>query len=346
MVRTLTAGQLAQGHDVHVAAVLDRPRPSRHTFLDALDRNGVATTVLTVSGRAYARERAAVSALCGQWRPNVVHTHGYRPDVVDAGAARRAGVPVVTTVHGFTGAGWRGRLYEWLQRRAFRSFDAVVVVSRPLADRLAADGVSPQRLHLIRNAFAAEGCADRTEARRALGLGGDGFVAGWVGRVSREKAADVFLDALAILDGSIGAAIIGDGRERAALAARTGDRLGDRVQWLGQVAGAARLISAFNVLVLSSRTEGTPIVLFEAMAAGVPVVATAVGGVPDVVSPAEALLVPSEDPAALARAIATVRDDPAAARRRADAARARLAADFAPEAWVERYTAVYDAIRR
>jgi glycosyltransferase involved in cell wall biosynthesis len=114
---------------------------------------------------------------------------------------------------------------------------------------------------------------------------------------------------------------------------------------LGQVTEAARLIKAFDVLVLSSRTEGTPMVLFEAMAARVPVVATAVGGVPDVVSQNEALLVPPDRPDELASAIAAVRNDPAAARTRADAAAKRLATEYAVGPWVERYAAVYRGIR-
>jgi glycosyltransferase involved in cell wall biosynthesis len=337
VVRALTQAQAARGDRVHVVAVLDGPRPERHAFLDALV---VEHSVLTVPSRAYTKERAAVAALCARWRPDVVHTHGYRTDVIDSGVARRLGLPTVTTVHGFTGTGWRGRLYERLQRRAFRRFDAVVGGWRPLVSLLTNDGIAPSRVHLIPNAWSARPFATRAEARRALGLG-DGFIAGWIGRLSREKAPDLFLTALGYLDASIGAAIVGDGRERAALASQS-----TRVTWLGQVHDAARYITAFDVLVLSSRTEGTPIVLFEAMAAGVPVVSTSVGGVPDVVSEREALLVPSERPDELARAIASVQDDPTAARARAQAAAARLARDFAVEPWVERYATVYRGVRR
>jgi glycosyltransferase involved in cell wall biosynthesis len=306
-------------------------------FLDSLS---VEHTVVSLPPRAYSRERAAIAVLCSRLRPDIVHTHGYRADVIDSGVARRSRVPTVTTVHGFTGTGWRGRLYERLQRRAFRRFDAVVAVSRPLATLLRNDGIAASRVHVIPNAYANRPFATRAEARQALNLG-DGFVAGWIGRLSREKAPDVFLAALARVDGAVRGAIVGDGREREALAAQS-----SKVTWLGQVSDAARLITAFDVLVLSSRTEGTPIVLFEAMAAGVPVVSTAVGGIPDVVSPREALLVPSERPDELARAIASVRDDPGAARERAQAAAARLASDFAVTPWVERYASVYQAVRK
>jgi glycosyltransferase involved in cell wall biosynthesis len=332
VVLALTAGQAARGDRVHVAAVLDGQRGEKHTFLDSL---GVEHSEIGLPARAYGRERAAIADLCSRFRPDVVHTHGYRTDVIDSGVARRMGIPTVTTVHGFTGiGGWRGRLYEYLQRRSFRQFGAVVAVSRPLVTLLRNDGVPPSRVHLISNAYAPRSFLARDEARRTLGLG-DGFIAGWIGRLSREKAPDVFVDAISKTVG-ISGAIIGSGREA--------PRNSPRVFMLGQIADAARVIAAFDVLVLSSRTEGTPMVLFEAMAARVPVVATAVGGVPDVVSEREALLVPPDRPDELARAIAEVREDPTSARARADAAAARLASEYAVAPWVERYAAVYRGV--
>jgi len=332
VVLALTAGQAARGDRVHVAAILDGKRPRKHTFLDSLS---VEHTVISLPPRAYGRERRTVADLCARMRPDVVHTHGYRTDVIDAGAARRSGRPTVTTVHGFTGVGgWRGRLYEYLQRRAFRRFDAVVAVSHPIVTLLRNDGVSSDRVHMIPNAYAPGEFIARDDARRTLGLG-DGFIAGWIGRLSQEKAPDVFVAAVDQLDG-ISAAIIGSGR--------AAPRHSPRVTMLGQVAEAARYMKAFDVLVLSSRTEGTPMVLFEAMAAHVPVVATAVGGVPDVVSDHEALLVPSDRPDALARAIAAVREDAAGARTRAAAAAKRLASEYAVGPWVERYAAVYRGV--
>ncbi len=102
---------------------------------------------------------------------------------------------------------------------------------------------------------------------------------------------------------------------------------------------------AFDVFALSSRTEGVPIVLFEAIAAGVPVVATRVGGIPEVVGEAEAVLVPTEAPAALAAAIRQVLDHPSDAAARLRAARARVAAEFDPERWLDRYESLYRELR-
>lgn len=331
------------GHRVCVAAVVP-PGEESQPFLEGLRVDGVEVARIAVPGRAYLRERAEVRRLCEALRPSVVHTHGYRSDVIDAGVARSLGIPSVTTVHGFTGGGVRDRAYERAQEYAFRHFDAVVAVSRTVAERLRARQVPERVLHLIPNAFENGATRpDRTRARQVLGLADDDFVVGWVGRMSREKGADVLLDAMALLrDRPVRAALIGDGPDRPMLEARArAVGMAEHITWHGIVPEAGRLFAAFDAFVLSSRTEGTPIVLFEAMAAGVPIVATRVGGVPDVVGSDEALLVPAEDPRALADGILAVQRDAAAAARRVCAARIRLERDFGVQPWLERYEQVY-----
>ncbi|MBI4420470.1 MAG: glycosyltransferase, partial [Gemmatimonadetes bacterium] len=150
VVEGLARGHRLRGHQVHVASILDGPwEPPLHT---ALRDAGVAVHSLVMPPRAYWRERSAVGALCRRLAPDVVHTHGYRCDVLDAGVARRTGIPTVTTVHGFTFGGWKNRVYETIQRAAFRRFDAVVAVSRPLAGELARAGVPAGRIRVVPNA--------------------------------------------------------------------------------------------------------------------------------------------------------------------------------------------------
>jgi len=349
VVRALAAGHRRRGHEVALAAVMPGPAAGEPPLLPSLRAAGVAVHVVPVAVRGYRRERAAVAALCRSLAPDLVHTHGYRPDVVDAPAARRLGLPVVTTVHGFTGGGWKNRIYERLQLRAFRRFDAVVAVSAPLAEQLARAGTPRERIHLLRNAWTGSGTAlGRAEARRALGLPAEGPVVGWIGRLTPEKGPDVMVRAAAALaDLGVTTAMVGDGPEGARgreLAARLG--IAGRVVWPGIVAEAGRLLAAFDVFVLSSRSEGTPMVLFEAMAASVPVVATGVGGVPDVVGGREAVIVPAEDPAALAGAVRAVLADPGAAAERARAAAERLRTEFAEDPWLRRYEEVYGGVLR
>ena len=138
---------------------------------------------------------------------------------------------------------------------------------------------------------------------------------------------------------------VGDGPDRPALEAAAA-RLGvaDRVRFHGLVPDAWRLLRAFDVLLLSSRSEGTPMILLEAMFAGVPIVSTAVGGVPDLLGEGSARLVRAGDTRALGAALADVLDDPAAAARGAVVARARLEQEFAPAPWIARHMDLYSRL--
>lgn len=343
VVQALATGQQGRGHTTHVVAVADAAHVEPD-FLAPLRAHGVTTHAVRVSARAYARERQAIRHLCRELSPDVVHTHGYRVDVVDAPVARALGIAAVSTVHGFTRGSWRNRLYERIQRRALRRMDRVVAVSRPLEQELTAAGIPPERVIMVQNAWAppSEPSLSRAAARETLQLASGEFVIGWVGRVSGEKGPDVLLAALRQLEGPWRCVFVGEGPDRAVLRERSRRQgLAPRVLWPGLLPAAGRLMPAFDVFALSSRTEGTPIVLFEAMAAGVPIVAARAGGVPDVVGAAEAVLVPSENPAALAEALGEVRADPAGAEARAQAARERLRTAFAREPWLQRYEAVY-----
>lgn len=328
------------GHDARVAVVIE-PSGRPHPFVRVLERAGVPVHVLEVERRGYRAERRWVARVLAETRADVLHTHGYRVDAVDAPVARRMGIPTVSTVHGFTSMGWKGRFYEWIQLLALRRMDAVVAVSDPLHELLARHGVRRSRLTTLVNAWGGGGSAvSRADARARLGLPAEGPLVGWVGRLTPEKGADVFVDAAARLP--VPCAIVGGGRERDALEVRARSAgAGDRVRFLGEVAGAGDLLSAFDVLAISSRTEGTPLILFEAMGAGVPVVATRVGGIPDVVGPQEALLVPSEDTDALADALLQCVQDPESARTRAQAARRRLDERYAAEPWLGAHLDLY-----
>lgn len=343
VVQSLAAGSVRRGHRVGAVAVLDLGQ-GPHPFVEALTATGTECFPIRLAARAYGRERAHLREVCGRFRPDVIHTHGYRPDILAGTVARRQAIPIVSTAHGFIGNSWKGKLYEWLERRSLRRFDGVAAVSRPLLQMLERSGVPAGRLHLIRNGWGGGATLlDRTAARQQLGVSPAGFRVGCVGRISREKGPDVMIDALALLkDRPIALSLIGGGPERAPLEARA-EALGvaDRITWHGVVPDAGRLLPAFDAFALTSRTEGTPMVLFEAMEAGVPIVATAVGGVPDVISPSEGKLIGSEAPQELADALREIESRPQDAALRISAARQRLQSEFGLTPWLEQYEALY-----
>ena len=346
VIRSLARAQREQGVDAQVGGAVE-PEPGEHSFVVGLRADRVPVHVLQIPPRRYLSEVAAWYRLIRRLRPDVVHTHGARADVLGGLAAKVARLPQVSTAHGFTGGDRKNRIYERLQVMAYRRCGAVAAVSEPLRKDLVRRGVPVARTLLVRNAWVAgPDVTSRAAARARLGIPPGPRVLGWVGRLSREKGLDVLLEALPhVTSPDIVLAVLGEGRERAALQeqARRLD-LGSRVRWCGAIPDAGLHFSAFDVYVLSSRTEGTPMVLFEAMAVGVPIVATRVGGVPDVLPEGTATLVPPEDPMALGRALQSVLEAPEQANRSALLAQARLAQEFAVEPWVDRYNAIYATV--
>ena len=249
------------------------------------------------------------------------------------------GYRIVLSVHGSDvmapAPAWRDRLPDFLRRA-----DAVTVVSRPLMERvLAVPGVAPAKVHLIANGIDTDfwspgGTAPAPPHPTIVA----------VGRLEPVKGFDVLLEALAILRRSIPAlrlCLIGDGREMPRLAAQAEALdLGDAVAFTGKLdaQGVRERLRSATAYVQPSRSEGMPLALLEAMACGLSAVATRVGGVPDVLVEGTGLLVPPEDPAALAGALAWLLARPEQARTlgQAASARARQFSATASEASYER----------
>lgn len=346
VVQGLACGHHRQGHRVTVVSLVG-PRDDDHPFPVPLREAGVTVHELRFSPKALLAERRCVRRLLDRIRPDIVHTHGYRPDLLHAPTARRLEIPTVTTEHGSSRLGGKAAFYEWLKRKAFRRFDAVVAVSSAIAGFLVREGVRPENVYLVPNGWAGQvAFLSRSEARRVLGLPGEGTVIAYVGRLIPAKGPDVFTEAfLKLRDLPVSGVVVGNGAERPRIEAmaRAAGQM-DRLRLVGHVDSAAPLFKAFDLFVLSSRTEGTPIVLLEAIAACVPTVVTAVGGVPDIVSERESWLVPSEDPSALAAAVREALADPLDAAERARGASSRLQREFSAELWLSRQEAVYRAV--
>jgi len=344
VVKALARGAARRGNPVHVVTLhqTDAPDP----LAPALASEPLVITALRCGRRKYRTEASALAELLGAWRPDVLHTHVYHADVVGVLAARRTPVATVATVHGFTDGSLRNRLYQWIDMRALRRMDAVIGVSQTVVERVRGSGIPAERIHLVPNAYDGSVPRSRDDARRALGLRGDARVIGWVGRVSHEKGADRFVDMMARLGAGVPGVmgmIVGDGPERMVVEARARS-LRAPVVFAGAHEDAGRLVGAFDALAITSRTEGLPMTALHAMAADVPVIATAVGALPGLLADDAGWIVTEATPESLAAAARAALMDTADARRRAMHARKRLEADYSTAAWLERIDRVYAAI--
>jgi glycosyltransferase involved in cell wall biosynthesis len=342
-VFSLATGQTGRGHEVAVLVILE-PDATEPSLLGELRNAGVRVIPIVEHPRAYHAQRKGLQQICARLTPDILHSHGSHPDVLAASLGGSHRATLVSTAHGFTGGTYRTRLYQWMQRIAYRRFDAVVAVSRKLAGELASSSGLRGKIVTLPNAWIAPASVVADDPGLLLPqLSRDVFNIAWIGRMSREKGPDILIEALSTLkDLPIHVTMIGEGSERPELQRRAKElQLDRRVTWAGEVPRASRLLPVFDLLVICSRTEGTPITLFEAMSANVPVVAARVGGIPDVVSDAEAVLIPPGDPAALSQAIRSIVNAPGEARIRAARARELLAIDFAPTPWLESYERIY-----
>jgi glycosyltransferase involved in cell wall biosynthesis len=276
---------------------------------------------------------------------DVVHTHCAKAGAIGRLAGHRARVPrLVHTYHGFPFHEFQGavrrRAYIETERRLGRVTDVALCVGTGVAvEAVRRRLIAPERVRTI--GVVADGAdqaaarpppapAQRRQARAELGLPADATVVGAVGRLTYQKAPEDFLAALRALGRpGVTGVWVGDGELAGQVAARAAGLPGNQLVLAGQRSNVPDLLPAFDVFALSSRYEGLPTAVVEAMVCGIPVVATAVNAVGDVVIPGETgLLVPPGRPELLAEAVGFLLDSPDAAARMAATARARLGTRF------------------
>jgi glycosyltransferase involved in cell wall biosynthesis len=306
-----------------------------------------------------ARDRAALRRLdevLAARRPALVATHMTKAGTLGRVAAWRSPTRPVTvhTFHGHLLDGYFAppirRAVLLTERRLARRTDALVAVSPEVRDELLDAGVGhPDRWHVLPIALDLDGFAPGAEApgrlRERVGLDPGTPLIGAVTRLASIKDLGVLLRAAARLPSDVHVALVGDGPERTRLtdtAAELG--LADRVHFVGWWEDVAEVYPDLDVVVLTSRHEGTPSALLEASAGARPVVATDVGGVRHVLGPGGGWLVPPGSVAAVTDAVLEALGDPAAAARRAAAARAHVLATFGRATSAAGHAALYTAL--
>lgn len=299
-------------------------------------------------------DRATLGALAGlvaRVAPDVIQTHAVKSHLLArlAGLPQRA--PWVAFHHGYTWPALRARLYNEFDRWSLRAASKVLTVSRPFQRELEQKGVRAERIEVIHNAIRSDWggearAGDAAAALRAgLNLAPDRKVIVIVGRLSREKDHLTLLEAVNLLRTSLAPflVIIGEGPERPKIERKIQALgLGEYVCLTGQQKSTEPYYRMADIAVLSSVSEGSPNALLEAMAAKVPVVATAVGGIPEIATHGQnALLVKPGDASSMANAIARLLESRPEAESMAVQAHALIRERYVPEQRMRRLVEIY-----
>lgn len=338
---------------IRLAAGLDRTRftplvcclDEPGAFAPQAERAGLEVVALGKRGPVDARVIGRLGRLLRARRIDVVHTHLWGADFWGRLAARRARIPViVTTAHNVDS--WK-RWYHLAADRWLAGGTRLVAVSQEVRGFYEDRGVGPGRWRVIHNGVAEVATPPRDRAPlRALGIADQAPVVAIVGRLVPAKGPGIFLEAVAraaIAMPALKALVIGDGPLRPRLEARARQLgLEGRVVFAGLRHDVADLLSGIDALAFSSEREGLSMAMLEAMAAGVPVVATRVGGTPELIEPGvTGILVPPGQPQALADGLLTVLRSPDQAQGLRRAARERVRARFSLPRMIEAYEEVY-----
>jgi glycosyltransferase involved in cell wall biosynthesis len=365
-VAYLASGLQKRGYDTTLAAgTLARGEDSMAFVADEL---GVEVVRIDELGREISPLRDLLATiklarLIRRERPQILHTHTAKAGTVGRVAALLAGSRrppiVVHTFHGHVLRGYFGRFrslfFRLLERKLASITTALVAVSPQVRDDLVALGVAPrERFVVIRLGIelgdrVAPEQNGRVESRRYLGIASDRFAVGWIGRMTAVKRTDDVLVAFKRLrDNGVDATLcmVGDGPDRGQLEDRAHE-LGivRDTLFLGYQEEVAPFYAAFDALVLPSGNEGTPVSAIEALAAGRPVVATRVGGVPDVVRDGEdGFLVEAGATDDLADRLERLARDPELRERMGTAGRERVVPRYAVDRLVDDVDRLYRSL--
>jgi glycosyltransferase involved in cell wall biosynthesis len=343
---------LARELDVDTAVATFIRGQESNIFIETARSSGVHVHVLGERGlgdRAVLKDLADLVSRDG---PDVIQTHAVKSHFLARFAGLPRLAPWIAFHHGYTWPTLRARAYNQLDRWSLRAASKVLTVSIPFREELASKGVSRDRIEIVHNAIRPDWGTKKpaSDLRAALGFAADRNVILIVGRLSREKDHLTLLRAVDRLRSKLNPhlLIVGEGPERARIEQEVKQLgLSGQVTLTGHQRSAEPYYGIANLAVLSSRSEGSPNALLEAMAAGVPVVATSVGGIPEIVKHEEsALLVPPGDIDSMAAAVAKLLTDPSLAKRFVERGRMLVLVKHSPQARAKRLADIYRSVVR
>ena len=342
--------------DLHVIALV-RPWEKPPLLLEQVKRLGITYTTLPSRKRPgtdplrILRVIWALFRVFRQQQFDLLHAHGYYADICALPIARVRRIPALSTCHGFINTDWKLQLNNRLDLWALRLCSRILVVSDEIRNGLEKRGIKKERICVITNAVPIPPLMNQNDKghrcfRQQHGFSSEDFVFVYVGRLSEEKGLCFLLEAFAgLIRDSVSArlVLIGDGPQRELLEQRVAELdLERQVSLVGFQSQVSPWLAIADCFVLSSLTEGTPMALLEAMAAGVPVVATEVGGVPDVItSGVNGLLVPCANADALRNGMSRIIDHPELRDKYRCEARKTVESRYSVQPWCQKILQIY-----
>lgn len=286
VVLDLTESLGEYGCDVTLGVFLNKHKPNTE-LVDVARQRGLKVEMIPCDGRFDRKTIQAIRECIRKRRIDLLHTHTYKADLYGYAAARKLEIPRVATIHIWSERNLALHFYGILDRMVLRRFDKAVGVSDEIAARLRDCGVAPSRVEKIGNGIDIE-LFQNTRPTLAEEIGKkDRVLVGMVSRLLPEKGVEYFVRAAKqVLDSYPQAlfVLVGDGPHGPALKALSRELgIEDRMIFAGQRRDMPGIFASLDVFALPSLNEGMPLVILEAMASGLPVVATRIAGIPEVV---------------------------------------------------------------
>jgi glycosyltransferase involved in cell wall biosynthesis len=309
--------------------------------------NGIACQAFVTSGRlGLLPMLRRLKAMLAQESRAVIHSHGYKPDILLAALGVPRRLPCLATCHSWYSTTVKLKALEYVDKWAVRRFDHVVAVSDEIYRDLRASGMPDARVSRINNAISIPVLdTDRNKIRAEWNVAPDEKLVVQIGRLAKSKRNALLLKAVAALPGDIAVRVVfvGDGEEREALGAYARElKIDGRVIFAGYRRNAPAIMAAADVLAITSNQEGLPIVILEAMAVGCPIIATAVGAIPQVLNGESAWIIPVDDDAGLMQALREALSDTSVAKDRAAVAKSVFLGSYERDVMGQRYLELYE----
>jgi len=337
---------LNEGSHCSMVGVFSNSSAPNHQLHDRAAKEGIESNLIPCNGQVDRTTIANIRELAVRTGADVVHAHGYKADIYVYLALRGLGIPFVSTCHTWYDNDLSVFLYGVADRFVLRKFGQVVAVSDEVRVRLLKAGVREEKIHLVRNGIDLRPFNNVVPSLREVSASDRALIVGLIGRLSWEKGIDIFLRAVArvvVKFPGTKFVVVGEGPDQDKLELLIDElKIRENVLMLGRREDMPSVYASLDVMVSSSRQEGLPMAILEGMASGLPLVATAVGEVPTVVTEDRTgVLVPPEDADSLAAAIVDLLRDPAKRVRLGAAAKQLIKEEYSAERMTADYLRVY-----